>query len=312
MSGLILLSLMLFKLDRGLLVDRIVARIENEVVLLSDLSQRVELLTGKRVKYIENEPKVTKIYQSVLNELIEDRLIYLELKKMGQDVTESEIKATIDDILKQKGLSKEDFEKLLIKEGLSHEKYKEEMRRQIRRNKFIALKIRPRIKITDEEARLYYNQEFVKERSKRLYDISMIFISALKEGSEKMSPSQRLTKVKDEIAMNKDFSEIARSYSDDPSASSGGHLGAVSPGDLREEFKKVIFNMKEGEISDELRSAEGYYIFRLNKIVQPEIKDFSESREDIKKMLFEKEMLKQFSSAIDSLKKKYTIYINLK
>lgn len=310
MSDLILLSLMLFNLDRDLLVDRIVARIENEVVLLSDLSQRVELLTGKRVEYTENEPKVTKFYQNVLNELIEDRLIHLELKKMGQDVTESEIKATIDDILKQKGLSEEDFKKLLVKEGLSEEKYKEEMRRQIRRNKFIAIKIRPRIKITDEEARLYYNQGFVKERP--TYDISMIFISALKERSEKMSPSHRLTSVKEEIALNKDFSEIARSYSDDPSASSGGHLGLVSPGDLREEFERVIFNMKEGEISDELKSAEGYYIFRLNKIVQPEIKDFSESREEIKKMLFEKEMLKQFSSVIDSLKKRYTIYINLK
>ncbi len=312
MLNLILLSLIVLQQSKESLVDRIAARIENEVILLSDLSQKVELLTGNRVEYNENDPKVAKFYQNVLNELIEDRLIQMELKKMGQDVTEAELKATIDDIRKQRGISEEDFMKLLSKEGLSYEKYKDEMRRQVRKNKFIAIRIRSRVKITDEDAKLFYNQEFAKEKNKKDYDISMIFISTIKTRSDGSTVQDRLNKVKEEIAKGRDFSGLAKEYSDDPSAQNGGHLGRISPGDLREDLEKAIFKLKEGEVSSEIKSSEGYYFFRLNKVVQSEIKDFSEAREDIKKMLFEREIMKQYSLVIDSLKKKYTIYINLK
>jgi foldase protein PrsA len=123
---------------------------------------------------------------------------------------------------------------------------------------------------------------------------------------------KRIEEIKKELEEKKDFSDIAKRYSDDPSASSGGHLGVVSKGDMREEFEKVIFSLKEGEVSDVIKFPEGYYIFKLNKIVESEIKGFEESKEDIKKMLFEKEMIKQYSYIMENLKKRYTIYTNLK
>ncbi|MGB9599934.1 MAG: foldase protein PrsA [Myxococcota bacterium] len=298
--------------NNGVVVDRIVARIENEIILLSDLSQKVELLTGNKVDYNESDPKVAKFYQSILNELIEDRIVQMELKKMGNDVTELELKSTIDDIRKQRGFTEQDFENLLQKEGLTMERYREEMRRQVRKNKFMAIKVRPRVKITDEDALQFYKQEFSSKRLDKTYDISMIFVSVLKDKASEKDSIKRVEEIKKELEEKKEFSEIARRYSDDPSASSGGHIGVITKGDIREEFEKVIFSLKEGENSDAIKLPEGYYIFRLNKIGASEIKGFDESKEDIKKMLFEKEMMKQYSYVMDSLKKRYTIYINLK
>ncbi|MCX7957586.1 MAG: peptidylprolyl isomerase [Deltaproteobacteria bacterium] len=308
----IILTITLFYAGDGVLVDRIAARIENEVIMLSDLSHKVEIMTGNKVDYNETDPKVSKFYRNVLNELIEDKIIQMELKKMGQDVTESELKATIDDIRKQRGFSEDDFIKLLSKEGLSFEQYREEMRRQVRKNKFMAIRIRQRVKITDEDAKLFYNQEFTAKKLNKSYDVSMIFISSLKPKSQESNPEEKIAELKKELLEKKDFTELARKYSDDPSASSGGHLGVVTKGDLRDELEKNIFGLGEGEISQILKFPEGYYVFKVNKLVDADIKGFDEAKEDIKRMLFEKEMLRQYSYVMDSLRKKYTIYINLK
>lgn len=287
------------------LIDRIAARIENEVIMLSDISKKVEILTGNKVEYNENDPKISKLYTNVLNELIEDKIIQIELKKMGQDVTESEIRTTIEDIRKQRGVSEDEFLKLLLKEGLSYEQYKDEIKRQIRKSKFIALKVRQRVKITDEDARFYYNKEFAKNNMS--FDVSIIYI--------KDNPPQsniRLEDLKKGLLEKVDFAELAKKYSDDPTASSGGHLGSFSKGKMREDFENAISNLKEGEISEILKFPEGYYVFKVNKILGGEIKDFDEVKEDIKRFLFEKEIQKQYSYIIDSLKKKYTLHINLK
>ncbi len=302
----------LFAATESTLIDRIAARIENEIILLSDLSQKVEMMTGNKVDYNESDPKVSRFYHNILNEMIEDKIIHIELRKIGQDVTESELKATIDDIRKQRGFSEEDFKNLLAKEGLSFEQYKEEMRRQVRKNKFMAIRIRPRVKITDEDAKLFYNQEFISQKTGKSFDISMIFVSVLKDKTEEKKSREKIEEIRKELSENKDFADIAKRYSDDPSAPSGGHLGAIKKGDMREEFEKVIFGLKENEVSEILKFPEGYYIFRLNKVEDSGIKGFEEAKEDIKRMLFEKEMMKQYSYVLDSLKKKYVIYINLK
>lgn len=307
MSIWILMTSLIFASKQGLLVDRIAARVEDEVILLSDLTKKVELIYGSKVEYREDDARISKMFHNVLDELIEDRILQMELKKIGQDLTESEIKAAIEDVRKQRGLSEEEFTDLIRKEGLSYEQYKEEMKRQLRKNKFMALRIRQRVKITDEDARLFYNQEFGAKNRNRPCDVSMIFISKLNKDFK-----ERLEAVRRELDEKKEFSEIAKRYSDDPSNASGGHIGAVSRGDMREEFERVIFELKENEVSDVLNMPEGFYIFKVNKIIEPQIKDFDEAKEDIKRMLFEKEMLKQYSYVIDSLKKKYTIYVNLK
>ncbi len=311
--SLLLLSLIISAspLD-GLILDRVAARIENEIILFSDLTQKVELLTGDRVEYNEKDPKIAKLYQNVLNELIEDRLIMLELKKSGQDVTDSEVKATIDDIMKQRGLTQSEFDKLLSNEGLTFERYREEMRRQVRKNKFMALKVRQRVRITDEDAKLFYQQEFSSQRQGNNYDISMIFVSSINRNKGDPSPEERIKTIKRLLSEGKDFAEVAKEYSDDPSRASGGQIGNVQKGKIREDFEKVIFELKENQISEPISTREGYYIFKVNKISDSDIKSFEEAKEDIKRMLFEKEMMKQYSYMMDSLKKKYTIYINLK
>jgi len=311
-SSLFIVLIMTVTPSGGVAIDRVAARIENEIILLSDLTQKVELLTGNRVEYNDKDPKIAKFYQNVLNDLIEDRLIMLELRKSGQDVTESEVKATIDDIMKQRGFTQSEFEKLLSKEGLTFEKYREEMKRQVRKNKFMAIKVRQRVRVTDEDAKLYYQQEFSSQKGMKNYDISMIFVSSIESDKKDTPPKERVETIRRLLSEGKDFAELARTYSDDPSRNSGGHLGNISKGDMREDFEKVIFGLKENQVSEPIKSAEGYYIFKLNKISESEIKGFDEAKEDIKRMLFEKEMIKQYSYIIDSLKKRYTIYINLK
>ncbi|MCX7944812.1 MAG: peptidylprolyl isomerase [Deltaproteobacteria bacterium] len=308
----LLVTLLLALREDGILVDRVVARVENEIILLSDLSKMVEMLTGDKIEYTDDDPKVSKLYSNVLSEMIEDKIIQMELKKMGQDITESEIGLAIEGVKKQRGLSDEKFAELLIKEGLSFEQYKDELRRQLRRTKFMEIRIRQKVKVTDEDAKLFYNQEFNPSKMKKLYDISVIFVSSLNDKANEKRSLEKIESVRRELAMNSDFAELAKRYSDHPSAASGGHIGKISKGDMREEFERIIFSLGEGEISEIIKSPEGFYVFKVNKISYPEIKEFDEAKEDIKKMLIEKETNKQFSYVIDTLKKKYTIYVNLK
>ncbi|SAK57130.1 peptidyl-prolyl cis-trans isomerase [Caballeronia glebae] len=83
------------------------------------------------------------------------------------------------------------------------------------------------------------------------------------DGMSEQAARQRLLEIKQQVANGGDFANFARTYSQDGSASQGGDLGWISPGETVPEFERAMNNLQDGEVSDPVRSEYGYHLIQV-------------------------------------------------
>ena len=83
------------------------------------------------------------------------------------------------------------------------------------------------------------------------------------DGVSESAARQKLLEIKGDVEKGGDFANFARTYSQDGSASQGGDLGWISPGETVPEFERAMNNLKDGQVSDPVRSEYGYHLIQV-------------------------------------------------
>lgn len=148
--------------------------------------------------------------------------------------------------------------------------------------------------VSDEEARQFFEENkniFAKE----LVDAGHILVETEEEAN----------RVKSEIEDGKDFSQAAREYSSCPSKEAGGALGEFPRGAMVPEFEEKAFSMKEGEISEPVKTQFGYHIIKLNKKVDPATAVFENVEKEVRSEALRIKQQKVYLNKLEDLKAKY-------
>lgn len=245
-------------------LDKVVAVVDNQFILLSELEFQTQLIAYQR-KLNPNDPALKK---AVLNSLIEEKLMLAQAEidsiKVTEDEVNRQLEFQIENFIQQFG-SKEKLEQAYNR---PIEKIRRELRDEIRNNILIQ-KVQDakfgRLEVSRYEVEQFYNQfkdsiGLVPEE----VQLSQIFIQAKLSDSDKEFLKNKLRAILDSINNGGDFADFARRYSEDVNtAKAGGDLGFVRRGLLVKEFEEVVFTMKEGEISDIIESPFGFHIAQL-------------------------------------------------
>ncbi|HQT26570.1 MAG TPA: SurA N-terminal domain-containing protein, partial [Burkholderiales bacterium] len=164
--------------------------------------------------------------------------------------------------------------------------------------------LQSKIAVSEEEAKQYYDThkpEFTvpEERS-----ASHILIPVAKDASKSQveEAKARADKLVEELRKSPgNFAELAKKYSGDPgSASNGGNLGFFKQGMMVKPFDDAVFSMKQGEISDPVRSEFGFHIIKLDAIKPAGVRSFSEAKDDIVQEIRKQQAGKKFSDSADN------------
>jgi peptidyl-prolyl cis-trans isomerase SurA len=259
--------------------DKIVAIVDDEVILLSDVE---EVLTFYKLQFGENLPfPPDKMKEEILNEMIKEKLLYLEAKKdtlieVKDEEVEKEINDKIEEFKSQIG--EENFYKELEKEGLTIEKIKEKYKEDIRRNlfiqKYISMYIYPKITVSPEEVKNFYEEkkDSIPEKEEGFY-LSHILIRILPKKEKMKEAKIKCEEIYNKLKEGSDFSYLALKYSDDrESARMGGEVGFIKKGILPPEIEDKIFSLKKGEFTEPIQGDYGYYIFKLLDKKEDEVK----------------------------------------
>ena len=160
---------------------------------------------------------------------------------------------------KRSGLSDDELERFLKQEGIPMKEYRERINEEILLRKVRNIEVRSRISVTPGEIRDFYEKnisEFLPPEQLRASHI--LFLTPVDANKDvertKRSAAER---VLEKIRKGADFAEMARQFSQDPSASKGGDLGVIKRGEVLPNFEKVLFAMKDGEVSDVVRTRAG-------------------------------------------------------
>ncbi|HNV87232.1 MAG TPA: peptidylprolyl isomerase, partial [Candidatus Omnitrophota bacterium] len=280
----------------------------------SELDQLLAPVYGQYKKVYtgrEFSLKMEEARQGLLNQLIEDKLVYQEAKRLGVEVSEEEINEKMDAF--QARFKKEDFDRLLQEQGLTLSKLRNRYREQIAIRKLHQHQVRSKVIVTPVEIEDYYKQhldEFTEDEKIRVSTITIRKNEeALDAKGEDLKAKEKAEEVRGKILAGGNFEELARTYSQDTKAEAGGDLGFIGRGELIPSIDEVIFNLKIGDVSPVLTTEMGYHIFKVTERRERREKSLEEVRDMIEDFLIRKETRKRFNEWMQDLKKNAYISI---
>ncbi len=148
----IVLSLIFFMSDTSMakVFDRVVAKVNNEIITLSSVDERVELLRQKyRGDFQGRNEK--EVLDEALNTIVEEKLQLQEGKKRGLEVDDSAVEAAVKDIENKNGLKEGQLAEMLRSEGRSMESYKNHIRDQILVSKVVRFELGSRVSVSERK-----------------------------------------------------------------------------------------------------------------------------------------------------------------
>ncbi len=245
-------------------LDKIVAVVDNEIILKSELDFQVSLFAAQR----QLNPNSKVLREQVLNSLIEEKLLYAQAEIDSIIISEDEIEQRINyqiNMLTQQLGTLANVEKQY---GMSIERIKRELRDDVKKNVMVQRlqeKNFGSISVTFPEVREFF--DLYKDSLGTIPEkVTIYHIFQNPKASEKIKAKFRLKaqSIMDSIKAGADFAEMAKKYSDDPgSARAGGDLGFVKKGVFYPEFEAAAFKLKQGKISEVIESPVGFHIIQL-------------------------------------------------
>ncbi len=245
-------------------LEKIVAVVDNEVILNSELEYQVTIAaTRAGLKADDQELK-----KKILNQLIEEKLLYAQAELDSITVSNEEVEAQLENqlgyFIQQFG-SRERLEQVY---GMSIDKIRRELRDGVRKN-LMAQSVQNKkfgaIDVTRREVEEFFNTYqdslgLVAEKFK----ISHIFINPKATEKLKNEAKNLAQSLLDSLKNGSDFAKLAKKYSDDPgSAAQGGNLGFVKRGVFFPEFEAASFALEVGELSEVIESPVGFHVIQL-------------------------------------------------
>lgn len=300
------------KVFSAVLLDRIVATVNDEVVTWSELMnviimegrQALEGRTGK-----EREERIKEMERPFLNNLIEIRLQLQEARRMQLEVNETEIEGAINEIKTKYNLTEEALMKSLSAEGLSREDYRESLADQILLQKVINFTVRDNIIISDTEIDQYYKDNRDKFDTEEKFRIRQIFFALPEDSSQRGALDLRAQELAARIKGGEDFGVIANEVSEDSGSESGGDLGYISRGNVLKEIEDVAAALAEGEVSKPFWSPAGLHIIKLEEKIAGG--GIDKVRDEIRETLQQKAFEKKYREWAAGLREKAHIEIKL-
>jgi peptidyl-prolyl cis-trans isomerase SurA len=254
----------------GKVVEEIIARVNNEIITLSDYEKAQTQLheevqhdcpgcTPERMQTMYDERQ-----KNLLRDEIDQQLLVQRGKDMGISV-EADVIKQLDSVRQQNNLaSMEELQKAVEAQGLSWDEYKTGIRNNLLTQEVIRKDAGSRVDIGHEDVQKYYDehkQEFVRPESVALADI---FLNTDGKTPEEAAVIQKkATDILARLKRGEDFAELAKRNSEGPTAKSGGDLGAFERGQLSKQIEDTVFAMKKGQVSDVIQTKTGFEIIKV-------------------------------------------------
>jgi len=245
-------------------LDKIVAVVDDEIILKSELDYRTTIEAAQR----RIDPNTIGLREQILNAMIEDKLVLAQANLDSIVVTDDEVKQRIDyqiQVFEQQYGSRQKVEEVY---GMSVERIKRELEDDVRKN-IMTQKLQEK-KFGVVEATRREVEEFFEKYKDSLgvipekVEIAHIFRNPKASERIKQKSFDKAQKILDSIKAGADFAEMASKYSEDPvSAAEGGDLGFVKRGIFYPEFESAAFALSVNEISEVVESPVGFHIIQL-------------------------------------------------
>lgn len=305
---------------RGEIVERIVAVVNERIILLSELRMRVREHLPQLAQIQDpkaRDQQLALLKRQELEKLVDAILIEEEGIKHKTEVTTEEVEKAIETVLESNKLTREELMETLAQEGYSFGAYRSDLRRQILRLKTVNMAVRSRITVTWDEVRAAY-QKSVSEMGVGLkLDLSQIVLRRDPSGGDSAGHRalmQRGDRIARSIREGKEsFADWARKVSADlQSKGQGGRLGFVGKGTLPHLVETAVFEVKGKDVLvGPIATDEGVYLIYVHDRQESEAMPFDKVKHQLRARLHEVQAATRTAAWVKALRERAIIDIRL-
>jgi peptidyl-prolyl cis-trans isomerase SurA len=307
LSFLILVaSLWLEPLFAAEVCNRVVAVVNNDVITLYELNNRMKEMTGVPAEELmqKNEAMYRDTRQKILELLIDEKIAQAKIKELRIQVSEKQVDNFLEKMKRDNQWTQEDLVAGLEKEGFSYEKYRERIKRDIERSQLIEYEVRSKIIIREEAIQKYYEEHKGTFGVAEKVDLAGIFLMRknLKSEEEMRELYRKAQDISAKLKAGADFGQMAGTYSEGPGARQGGDLGQFTVEHLEAGLKSVVEALPEGGVSDPLVRPNGIQIIKVVKKQTGKIRSLEEMKEAIYGILYQEEVNRRYQNWMKELR----------
>jgi peptidyl-prolyl cis-trans isomerase SurA len=248
------------------LLDRVVAIVNDEVITQVELDEEMELAERQLNQQKTPLPPRSTLQRQLLERMILSRILQQEARQTGVRVSDQQLNMALDRMAAENKMERDQFQAAMEAEGVDYARFRERIRGEIEIARLREREVENRVNISEAEIDSYLrNAENRMPDKDEEYSVAHILV-LVPEGA-----NAEEIRAKREVAENAlrqlsegmDFAQVAASVSDAPDALEGGTLGWRPPSRLPELFLEAVSGMRIGEVSDVLRSANGFHVVKL-------------------------------------------------
>lgn len=247
-------------------LDRIVAVVNEEVITRVDLDERVKLALRQLRAQGTPPPPQQSLERQILERMITDAVQLQFAKETGLRVADTELDRALGRIAQQNNLTVEAMRQTLERDGVPFSKFREDIRNEIVLGRLREREVDNKIVVTEGEIDNFLSSQQTQDSGGDEYDLSHILVVV----PENASPEQiqgrreRAEQALAELKRGADFRQVAAAFSEAPDALQGGAMGWRHASRLPTLFADALKGMRPGELSPVLRSPNGFHVLRLN------------------------------------------------
>jgi len=260
---------------------RIVALVNDDVITAIDLALRMQMVISS--SGAQDTPEMRqRLRPQVLRALIDDRLRQQAADKEGVTVPQDAIDQRMSQMAEKNSMNLDQFREALRRNNIDPNMLQDQIRTEVAWGVLINRKFRAGVVITDADIDAAERRQR-EDTGKLEYQLAEIFLS-VDDPNETETVRESANRLIEQLKKGVDFGEIARQFSQSSTASTGGVLGWVAPGDLPPEIATVVQGLQPNAISDPIRSEGGFHILKVMDERQAAA-DSAPSRDDISKRI---------------------------
>ncbi len=315
-SGVLLVlapALMAAEISAAETVERIVAKVNGQIITLSQLELEVRSTLerlGPAPTPEEEQTRLAQIRPETLNRMIDNLLVLQVAEERGLRVPARFFEEWKKNVMEQMKLtSEEEFVRQVELQGADVETIRKQFEESLLLQEVRRMEVDSKVSVSEPEIGERYREhiaEYTEPAKIRIREIVVKF-----DAATEVDQGQKARRLLQEIRQGADFAEVARMHSESTSREAGGDLGTFDKGDLTEVLANAAFALAPGEVSEVIRMPAAFYIIRVEEKTEEKVKSLEEVRSAVADAIFQEKMNAQLEKYIQQLRERAIVEVKL-
>jgi peptidyl-prolyl cis-trans isomerase SurA len=286
--------------------NRIVAVVNNEIITWLELEKTLKTMVPPGVDV--GNPEIQK---QVLFQLIDQKLLEIQIKKQGLQVGKEEVDAALNRIRRDQGLGRdEDFAAALDKQGLTEQELRLKLQEQILRFRLVSREVGSKIIFSEARIREYYQKNPQKFGGAERVHLAQIVLTA-PDAAGREAARARIEALKARLDQGENFGQLAQHTAQEPGGSQSGELGVFEIEEIDPALRETVAALQPGQVSRPQPFEQGWRIVKLLEREKTEKMTLEQARDIIQEQIYQEEMEARYQQWLQKLRERSSIQLLL-